>query len=386
MVESIQSRSQVLWLYALIGAGAVSLAVVWNAANNERFWKDGGGDYRHYARAAVAGNGSVPAPWRYRVLFPRLAASVSAMGMPEPVAFLCVTVCASVLGCAAFGVLLEGVGFGVRGASLGVGMFAASCGGWVPVRGYGYPDALANLFLICALLCLLRRRFVLAGGLIALGVVAKESLLLLVPLGALVALRARGLREALILALLPMAAYTGVRCMVGRGIDEHGFLSVQNVDFVLGYWRTAMTDGPMRWLAWAAVYSLGPLWILAALNVRATKTFVLNMIPYAGTVLIPLVLTTDTDRVFCLLFPLVIPMAVYSAEGTHGRRWGLFAASVVLAVVVCQATFTWRDPLKPMVVALLCSAPACLALARKDRSANRPVRAAGAWFGPGRVW
>jgi hypothetical protein len=384
--KGLRDGQQRLRAYVLVGVGLVSLAIAWNGITSDRFWRDGGGDYAHYSRAAVEGSRAIPAPWRYRVLFTGLAESASAMGMPAPVAFLVVTACAATLGCAVFGFFLEGLGFNHRTACLGVGVFASSCGGWMAVRGYGYPDAVANLFLIWALLCLVRSQFAKAGCIIAVGVLAKESLLLLVPLGVLAGIREGRLRDASVLALLPAATYLGVRYVVGRGVDEYGFFSLQNIEGVLGYWRNTMTDGPIRWVVWAAVYSFGPLWILAALGMRNGRMYVLNTLPYWGALLLPLALTTDTDRVLSLFFPVVIPLALLGAEEVSGKRWIVSASGIVLVVVLCQATFAWTASVKTVAVGFLCIAPVGLLLAVGTGRENRSIETRNRWCGPGRVW
>lgn len=344
-----------LWTAAILMASVLVLAQL--APN---FHANGGGDYHQYSQMTRTPlNNTAAAPWCYRPLLPALAGGVARLGLPLPRAFLVVSALAALLSCVAFACLVRNLGFSPSGAILGGCLFAASCGGFGAIQHYGYPDALTNLFLVLSFSLLYSGRPVGAAMVIAVGVVAKESLLLVVPAVIFLSRKARRPVSAATLILCPLLAYVTLRVVIPGGQGQ-SFFSASNMDGVAQYWKSSMRHGEIRWCLWALTYSLGPLWLLAALNGRAGRKHLWHLSAYLIMLVLPLALTTDTNRALCLAFPAVIPVALCGWERfRHSRRtyWTMGVVTIT-ATFVCASTYYWTSMWKYVFVPLLCVLPA----------------------------
>jgi hypothetical protein len=329
--------NRVLFAFALAIVSAILLALSLGALNHmsPHFRSSGGGDYLQYAMMVGSPlHNEAAAPWRYRPFLPALAGIAADSGMPLPRAFLLVSSLAAFASCIVFGYFVKRIGFSHGTAVLGTCLFAVSCGGFAAIRGYGYPDALANLFLS------LSGRPLVAAAFATVGVFAKESLLLTVPTIVFLNRGARRFPGLAVVVICPVAAYLVIRNLIPGG-QGHSFFSIENVHMVTGYWESAMRHGAMRWCLWSLAYSLGPLWLLAAVNIRAGAGYLWHLSFYVPAVVLPLVLTTDTERALCLLFPATIPVALCGFERFRHRPRVFWTVSLVTVVCVFASSCTF---------------------------------------------
>jgi hypothetical protein len=340
-----------------------------------------GGDYPHYvAMAETPITNSVPSPWRYRLLNPLLASALMAVGIAPELAFLALTSVFAFASCVLMLVFLQHLGLTLFAARAGALLFAVSVGGFIPLRRYyGYTDGLTNLFVVLILIATIRRKFVVAAALLALGTIAKESVLLLLPF---VASRVHAahiplMRTAAILCV-PLIVFASLRLLVppdGTGAAAIALTWEEQV----GHWRNAMIHGVSRWVLWSFAYSMGPVWIIAASATPANWPFVRQSALYLLPIAAPLLRTTDTDRALMLAFPIVFPLAT-SAMGMCQQRRGrnLMVPASVACTLASQLTFAWSaqttiGPVneKDAVFLALSLLPAAILLFCKSRRAAR---------------
>lgn len=319
-----------------------------------------GGDSHEYARLAVSlGDCASPPPWKYRILFPALAGAVHQLGVPLPIAFLCVTWVAACLGCILCVRFLAALGFSAFSSAAGAALFAATCGGLLSMRGYMMPDTLTYVFALGALICIVAGRPYRAMWIVSLAVLAKESALMILPTAFVFNRSIRSWRGLLGMCALPLSVYAMVRVLLPAG-QGFNYFSAENVGNVAAYWRGAMAHGAPRWILGELCYSLGPLWLLAAVYAPDAKQFLKLMVLYAIPLVLPLFLTADTDRALALFFPIVIPLAVCGVESLRrvdARRATAWAVALVLAAFVAQSLHYVVSAWKYPVAAAACLLP-----------------------------
>ena len=72
------------------------------------------------------------------------------------------------------------------------------------------------------------------------------------------------------------------------------------------------------------------------------------MLVYCVALLLPLVMTTDTDRVLCMFFPAIIPMALCGLEGFRKKPTVFWMLGIVTTIAVLltgstyYATSSWK--------------------------------------------
>ena len=340
-----------------------------------------GGDYPHYAAIAEAPlTNAVPSPWRYRLLNPWLASFLIAAGAQPAAAFLALTALFSFVSCLLMILFLRALELSAFASRTGALLFAVSVGGFIPLRRYyGYTDGLTNCFILFALILTLQRRYALLTAALAAGTLAKDSVLLLLPFvgGRLLATSLPLVKTAAVLAL-PIAVFASIRLLLPP--DPSGSAAVALTwEEQLGHWRNAMTHGVGRWILWSFAYSMGPVWLIAALAVPANVPFIRQSALYLLPIIAPLLRTTDTDRALMLAFPIVFGLAAAAMERC-GRlpRKHVVCAAAVGCTFASQLTFSWSalgrlGPVneKDLVFLALCVLPVGLLLACKG--ARRPA-------------
>ena len=303
-----------------------------------------GGDHPYYQEIARAPlQSTAPAPWRYRILNPALASALMAAGLSSSAAFLTLTAVFAAASCVLMRIYLQQLGVSLFAARAGALLFAVSVGAFVPLRRYyGYTDAMTNFFILLVLVLAAAHRHIAAAVALGIGTLAKESTLLVVPFVAWrAAVSGRSWRAPALLAVVPVAVFLLLRIVVGP--DPSGGLPLAlSLQTQFDYWQTAMVHGPVRWVLWSFAYSMGPVWLLAAMGFRHNASFVLSMALYALPILVPLARTTDTERALMLLFPIAFPLAAYvmdRARDDHRAIWK--AGVVILCTWLAQLTFDW---------------------------------------------
>jgi hypothetical protein len=186
---------------------------------------------------------------------------------------------------------------------------------------------------------------------LAVGTLAKESLLLLLPF---LAARLHAVRVSLAVAgavlAAPVAVFLLLRLMIGP--DAAGTSSVALTwDAQVEYWRTAMVHGVGRWILWAFAYSMGPVWVLAAIAAPRQWTFVRSCALLLLPLLVPLLRTTDTERALMLAFPVVFPLAAHALQSLRESRHAVSLAALAIACTfAAQLTFDWSPEMRLGVV------------------------------------
>lgn len=356
---------------ALAIAAILAGELTWMAATVPDFLSRAhGGDYPYYVQMAETPlTTAVPSPWRYRLLNPWLASLLARGGLSIDVAFLSLTAIFAFASSLAMRSFLRRLSLSPFAAGAGAILFAASIGGYVPLRRYyGYTDALTNFLMLLVLIAATAWRPAAIAALLGVSTVAKESLLLLLPF-VVQRLRAAAVSWARVAAIVvaPLAVFVGLRLTVGSAGESPLALAWETQ---VAYWRTAMVHGAARWMLWSFAYSMGPLWLLAALAAPRHPRFVVVGLWLIVPLIAPIVRTTDTERALLLAFPVVLPLAISLIDECRTR-----GAQVALAAIVCVAslagqwTFEWADPprigpinAKDLVFAALCLAPAATAL------------------------
>lgn len=335
-----------------------------------------GGDYPYYARmAASLEDPSVPSPWRFRVLNPLLARGLMAFGLSAHAAFFTLTFLFALASSVLMSVFLRQLALSPRAARVGAVLFAASVGGYTPLRRYfGYPDAIANFLLLAALVSLAAGRRGWLAASLGVGALAKENALLLLPF---LFVRVRAWAAPIVSSgVLAAPVVVWILLRVTLAAPDGGASLALSVEAQLAYWREAMVHGVVRWILWAVAYSMGPLWPIAAVAALRNRRFVAGFALYILVLVLPLVRTTDTERALMLLFPLVLPLVAWAIDdsGRHGRRVALLTLACTLAA---QLTYEWSPAWRPGPVNAKDLTFAALALA--------PAVAAVRWRGSARA-
>lgn len=342
-----------------------------------------GGDYPHYVRIAASPLASgVPSPWLYRPLNPLFASLVIKAGVPADVAFFVLTFAWALASCLLMQAYLRLLSLSPFAARTGAVLFAVSVGAYVPLRRYyGYPDALTNGFILLVLVSAASGRRVATTVALGLGSLAKESLLLLLPFLAWRS-TAAGVRWPRLVAMLsvPVAVYVLLRLVI-PSTDPNGHSVALSLDAQIGYWKTAMVHGWVRWVLWAFAYSMGPVWVIAALGAPRNGRFIGQFALFLLALLAPLARTTDTERALMLAFPVVFPLAAYAIDLCGDRRRACAVAAIAIACTwAAQLTFDWSPSArvgpvnaKDVVFVLLCVTPAAAVMWCSRRSPSPAV-------------
>ena len=305
------------------------------------------GDTTHYL-AMVRGE-VAPSPFAYRVLTPAIVASWP--GSPGSGFFL-VAYLATFATLWVMYRLFRHLGISSRAATVTCVFLCLS----YPLANYlsrwGRIDPLANLLFALALLWIVERRFLAASAVVTVGVLSKETLLLLLPI--LFLYRARepqGLRSVLVagaLCLLPIAVFVGVRQTVrvtdgsftvegpsdmGRVMDE---VWAYNVD----------QFGLPKRIARDLTKSYGFFWALAAVGLLIDRRLRLECLYLVAIGFGLCLVATDWARMLGTGFPgIFIPVAFFVDRLERSREWSFWVAGfLALGLVQCYVSLlVYRD-------------------------------------------
>ncbi len=303
------------------------------------------GDTIHY-RAMIAGE-AAPEPFAYRVLTPAI---VAALPMPSSDGFLLVAVTATL------GTLLV-----MRALFRHLEVSPAAANAAVVFLCFSYPmanylvhweriDPLANFAFALTLLLILQRQFIPAALTMAGGVLAKETLLLLVPI--LFWHRIQGRRReprtwaiALLLCALPLLTFAAVRTTVE--IDPESF-AVESPDdlalIVQSSWETNVEQfGLAKRIFREMTKSYGFFWALAAAGFLIDRRLRLESLYMIAIGFLLCIIAGDWARMLGTGFPGVfIPAALFLDRMVDTRSWrpwffgllGLSAAQTYLSFII----------------------------------------------------
>jgi len=303
-----------------------------------------GGDYPLYVQMAEALLvNSVRSPWKFRLLNPLLASIPIRLGTSPEIAFLIVCFASAFGACLLMAMYLRQLALSEWSARAGALLFAASVGGLIPLRRYyGYPDATTNLVILAVLICAASQRAIATAISLGLAALAKESALLLLPF---LALRMKvptvWWRRAAVLGV-PVIVFVLLHTLISSsdppGSSPLGF----TISEQFRYWDTAMVHGAGRWVLWAFAYSMGPLWLIAWLSGARNPLFIKSFAPFLLVLGVPLLRTTDTERVLMLCFPVVFPLVGRALdECGNSRRRSVVAVVTGICTLGAQLTFDW---------------------------------------------
>jgi hypothetical protein len=342
-----------------------------------------GGDYPFYVEMAndALGN-AVPSPWRYRPLNPWLASWLIKAGASANAAFFTLTFIFAAASIVLLRIFLRQLSVSPFGARAGALLFAVSVGGYIPLRRYhGYPDALTNCLILVVLILVASRRSVATAIALAIGSLAKETMLLLVPfVGWRLHKASVPWQRVVAVVATPIAVYFLLRVVippVAGGTPIALTFSAQ-----IEYWREAMVHGWVRWILWAIAYSMGPVWLLAAAGLRGNWRFLGSVSLYLLALLAPLIRTTDTERALMLSFPVVFALAAHALDQRRGHTSGVIVAAIAIACQLgAQLTYEWAPTFrfwvvspKDIVFLALCVTPlAAIALTHSTATPADPL-------------
>ncbi len=331
-------------LAAALGALALAMATVYLIGPRE-FWT---GDTNHYL--AIVRGGMAPSPFGYRLLTPAI---VAALPWPPAFGFFLIAYAAT------FGTLLVMRALFRR---LGVSPAAATAAAVLlcfsyPMANYlarwGRVDPLANFFFALSLLWIVRRFLVPAALLVAVGVLAKESLIFLTPL--LFYHRVHGrFRDpraylgAALLCALPVLTLVTVRSTVEV---RKGPLAVESTGDLDQVWQEVWDYnvgefGIVKRIGREVTKSYGFCWALAALGLLTERRLRLESLYLIAVGVLLCLVATDWSRMLGTGFPgIFIPAALFLDRMRAGRRWRLLLIGLlILGVLHCYfSLLVYRD-------------------------------------------
>jgi hypothetical protein len=282
------------------------------------------GDGGFYVRMARDPGLFVDPPWGYRILMPWLAAAVPGS---TQFGFDLLTVVSLALTAALLFALLRRTS-GEHVAWWGVVFFLVS---GAVAGGLSNPylvDPLAFVFVIGGFTLIFARRWLWLAALLAVGVLAKETTLFLIPVGLLIGLRFRPrprLWELAVVVAAPITVYLLLHrtSLVFSTHWEHSYLG--EVRRVIPYEREKV--GLIRAPIQAVLYSFGPLWVAFTLGFRHLERRWRLSALYLVFVLSGLAVGEDWPRLLGYAFPVVVAAAAAIPISTP-RRIALAVATL----------------------------------------------------------
>jgi hypothetical protein len=284
----------------------------------------------------VEREGIEPAPYRYRVLVPALAAKIpdavvrkltsrhapTASWLAGAKLAILNVLFLSAAGAALFALFLP-LGFSRIDALLGATMFYLTR---TVVQNGGLPmiDSASWFFLAAAAAAMLAERYVLLGALVLAGVLAKETIFLVV-LFALLLPRPNKSKVLAISACIPaLFIYVGFRLWYGARAGgafspaQHGSWEITALPSALGYSEGGRVR---RWTSLSGMIDLassfGLLWIPALYALKQLPpSHVLRRWAIALPIMLLLIFWSGTNmgRMLFLSFPVVIPLAFIGCQ------------------------------------------------------------------------
>ena len=213
---------------------------------------------------------------------------------------------------------------------------------------WGLIDPLANLFFVLGLYCIHERRYARAAVVIAVGVLAKETLLILLPLFWLRRIRERApraewARDALSVAVvsaLPLASFVLLRLLVH---PVPGTLDIRNYDDLVRLWQVIWSYNTEGWgivirVGRELLRSYGLFWVTAFFGLLLQRKWRVECLYLIAAGFLLCTVAVDWSRMLATTFPGVfIPVAVFF-EGiwrSNRQRTGVVVFLVTAAIVQC---------------------------------------------------
>ncbi len=302
-----------------------------------------------YYRAMIRGE-AAPAPFAYRVLTPAI---VAALPLPSSDGFLLVAFTATLGTLLIMRALFRHLGVS-RAASNATTVFLCFS---YPVANYLVHweriDPLANFAFALALLLILRRRPVAAALVMTAGILAKETLLFLVPILFWHRIRSRlgeprAYAHAAVLCALPILTATGVRAVVDVAPESFTVDSPEDLALV---WQTAWEYnveqfGLAKRVVRELTKSYGFFWAFAACGLLLDRRLRLESLYLVAIGFLLCGFATDWARMLGTGFPGVfIPAAFFIDRLRDRSTWRpLLGGFLVLAAAQCYLSFLiYRD-------------------------------------------
>lgn len=298
-------------------------------------------DAGQYARMAEDPSFLARLPYTFRILTPRLAGLWPGGGVAG---FTAVTL----VGLIAAGLCLyaycRAVGLGVPAALAGAALFAVSGGVVRLLTTPVYVDGLTYFLTVAALLYLALDRVYPFLAVVCLGVLNRETALLLVPLYLAVAWPVReAWRRAALVVLVPTVLF------IWAVIAQLGVGGALNDAASLGALRPAPSAMRQIVPSLSDLFDLfstfGVLWLLAAGNLPGPSRFLRRASLFAVLVIAQLVVARgDEGRVLSHLFPVVISLAmleVQRAAALGGAAGAVLGTMLVVGAAASMVNARW---------------------------------------------
>ncbi len=297
------------------------------------------GDTTHY-RAMIEGK-AAPAPFAYRVLTPAI---VGALPMPMSDGFMLVAVTTTL------GTLLV-----MRALCLHLGVSRAMANATAVFLCCSYPlanylvhweriDPLANFAFALALLLILLRRFLPAALVIAAGVLAKETLLFLVPLLFWHRIKGRlrdprGWASAVLLCSLPILTTAAVRTSVEINQEAFAVESTEDLALVVqSSWEYNVEQfGLVKRIVRELTKSYGFFWALAAFGLLIDRRLRLESLYLIAIGFLLCMVAGDWARMLGTGFPGVFIPAAFFLDRIYRRSGWRPWLSGLLVLSAAQA-------------------------------------------------
>lgn len=280
-------------------------------------------------------------PYTFRILTPGLAG----LWPGDPiVGFTLVTLLALPLAATALYAYQRAIDLSRAAALAGALLFSLSGGSVRMLTTPVYVDALTYLTEAAAFWLLARRRFWSFVVVVTLGVLNRETALLLVALYLVVEPPGRATwRRALLVVLVPTAVL-GVVVVVK--LAAGGVLGGATPLTVLApFARTFRQDLPSLADLFDVYSMLGVTWVLAVRHLPGPIPFQRRALVFAALVVLQLTVSRgDEGRNLSHLFPIVIPLAmldVQRALGAGGRLGSVLAALLVVGCALSMVHARW---------------------------------------------
>jgi hypothetical protein len=303
-------------------------------------------DAGQYYRMAESPGYLARLPYTFRVLTPALAG----LWPGDPVAgFTLVTLLALPLAATALYAYQRALGLERPAALAGAVLFALSGGAIRMLTTPVYVDGLTYLTVAAAFWLLARRQVWPFVAVVTVGVLNRETALLLVLLYLVVEPPRRATwRRAAVALVLPSVVFGVVvvrKLAVGGVLDGSVALAT-----LAPFARTFRQDLPTLPELFDVYSTFGVLWLLAARHLPGPASFQRRALVYAALVVLQLTVSRgDEGRNLSHLFPVLIPLAMLDVQraATVGGRRGLLLTIVLAAACalsMVHARWTILEP------------------------------------------
>jgi hypothetical protein len=305
--------------------------------------KDDAGQYYQMAESVAY---LARLPYTFRILTPGLAGLWP--GDPVP-GFTLVTLLALPLAAGALYAYQRVLGLSRPAALAGAGLFAISGGPIRMLTTPDYVDAVTYLTEAAAFWLLASGRFWPFLAVLTVGVLNRETALLLVPLYLVVEPPSRARwRRALLVGLLPTLA---LGLVIVWKLAIGGVLSgATPVATLTPFSRTFRQDIPSLTDLFDLFSTFGVLWLLGLRRLPGPTPFQQRALAYGALVVLQLTVSRgDEGRNLSHLFPVLVPLAMLEVERTRalgGRIGPILAIALVgaCAASLVHARWTFVEP------------------------------------------